>query len=317
MITPAAPGPALLGIETTGDPAMAMPWTYGGLPAIAFAGGPVAPRDCRSASSWSVDPALTRLWWPSRRNSSSSSRGWRTDADETIGGEGMSKFDQVKATAKFAGSLYREKAAASVRRLPPWRPQHPALPAGGPQGPVRDLRRHAGRYADASHPLGQLVHDELRVCTRYSATGGWAYVPSRKRGQDESLSFLERNPPDHTRLRRLASPAFSKSHGDVRPRIEKAVHRLVDDLERRALDGDGTFDLVRLRLAPADPGHHRPARHAGRRSEAFAPYGAALGGALDGVRSLDTRVSCTPTRELERLFADLFELAGASRATTW
>ena len=39
VITPAAPGPAPLGIETTGDPAMAMPWTYGGLPAIALPAG--------------------------------------------------------------------------------------------------------------------------------------------------------------------------------------------------------------------------------------------------------------------------------------
>jgi Asp-tRNA(Asn)/Glu-tRNA(Gln) amidotransferase A subunit family amidase len=39
VITPAALGPAPVGIETTGDPAMAMPWTYAGLPAVALPAG--------------------------------------------------------------------------------------------------------------------------------------------------------------------------------------------------------------------------------------------------------------------------------------
>jgi Asp-tRNA(Asn)/Glu-tRNA(Gln) amidotransferase A subunit family amidase len=39
VITPAALGPAPVGIETTGNPAMAMPWTYAGLPAIALPAG--------------------------------------------------------------------------------------------------------------------------------------------------------------------------------------------------------------------------------------------------------------------------------------
>jgi Asp-tRNA(Asn)/Glu-tRNA(Gln) amidotransferase A subunit family amidase len=39
VITPAALGPAPVGIETTGNPAMALPWTYVGLPAIALPAG--------------------------------------------------------------------------------------------------------------------------------------------------------------------------------------------------------------------------------------------------------------------------------------
>jgi len=38
-ISPAAPGPAAEGIATTGDPAMNLPWTYAGLPAIALPAG--------------------------------------------------------------------------------------------------------------------------------------------------------------------------------------------------------------------------------------------------------------------------------------
>ncbi len=36
LVTPAARGAAPIGIETTGDPAMAMPWTFAGLPAVAL-----------------------------------------------------------------------------------------------------------------------------------------------------------------------------------------------------------------------------------------------------------------------------------------
>jgi len=39
LVAPAAPGPAPLGIDSTGDPAMARPWTYAGLPAISLPGG--------------------------------------------------------------------------------------------------------------------------------------------------------------------------------------------------------------------------------------------------------------------------------------
>src|SRR5690606_29267547 len=35
-IAPAAVGPPLLGLESTGDPVMALPWTHAGLPALAL-----------------------------------------------------------------------------------------------------------------------------------------------------------------------------------------------------------------------------------------------------------------------------------------
>lgn len=38
-LTPAAPGPAPLGLETTGNPVMNLPWTHSGMPAIALPAG--------------------------------------------------------------------------------------------------------------------------------------------------------------------------------------------------------------------------------------------------------------------------------------
>jgi Asp-tRNA(Asn)/Glu-tRNA(Gln) amidotransferase A subunit family amidase len=38
-ITPAAPGPAPHGLESTGDPVMNMPWTQSGLPSVTLPSG--------------------------------------------------------------------------------------------------------------------------------------------------------------------------------------------------------------------------------------------------------------------------------------
>ncbi len=59
-ISPAAPGPAPEGIESTGDPAMNLPWTYGGLPTIGLPSG------------WSADELplgiqLTGTWYGDER----------------------------------------------------------------------------------------------------------------------------------------------------------------------------------------------------------------------------------------------------------
>ena len=41
-LSPAAPGPAPEGLTSTGDPAMNLPWTHAGLPAIALPAGRAA-----------------------------------------------------------------------------------------------------------------------------------------------------------------------------------------------------------------------------------------------------------------------------------
>ena len=40
-VSPAAPGPAPEGIDSTGDPAMNAPWTYAGMPAVTVPAGDV------------------------------------------------------------------------------------------------------------------------------------------------------------------------------------------------------------------------------------------------------------------------------------
>ncbi|MBK1784286.1 cytochrome P450 [Prauserella cavernicola] len=56
----------------------------------------------------------------------------------------------------------------------------------------------------------------------------------------EGLSMLDRDPPDHTRLRKLVSKAFTpRSVEALRPRIEQLVDGMLDDIERQ-----GAVDLV-------------------------------------------------------------------------
>ncbi|MFY9915397.1 MAG: amidase [Nocardioidaceae bacterium] len=66
VLTPAALGPAPVGIETTGNPAMALPWTYAGLPAISLPSGTTAaglPLGVQVVGRRGDDEALVALAW--------------------------------------------------------------------------------------------------------------------------------------------------------------------------------------------------------------------------------------------------------------
>ncbi len=63
-------------------------------------------------------------------------------------------------------------------------------------------------------------------------------------------SVIGMDPPEHTRLRRLVSRAFTpRSVERLRPTVEAIAHRLLDDAVRRARAG-GEVDLVRDYAAP-------------------------------------------------------------------
>ncbi|HEY1487383.1 MAG TPA: cytochrome P450, partial [Micromonosporaceae bacterium] len=218
-------------------------------------------------------------------------------------------MSKLSATAKFAGGLYRQRigmvSAGYLRR-----------------DPMALLTMRPGRinpYAiyDRMRAQGTLVPTRLgnwsttshRVCNsvlrdrRFGVTPADAPPP----GPDElDLSFLSMNPPDHTRLRRLALPAFSpKAVATYRERIVATVGDLLDAAAAR-----GNFDLVSDFAAPLpiavitdllgipDAG-----------TDEFARVGAIIGGALDGVKSLrHAAVLQANAEKLDALFQNLFEL---------
>jgi P450-derived glycosyltransferase activator len=213
---------------------------------------------------------------------------------------------QLRQTAKFATGLYRERATwayhgyvrhdplAQLRtragRADPYR-IYERIRAAGPMSPTR-----LGNWMTPSHDLCSRVLRDRRFGVR-PADG----PPP---GDDFDLSFLEMNPPEHTRLRRLVAPAFSpKQMAAYRPRIEKTVHQLLDE-------ADGEFDLVRRFAAPLPIAVISDLLGVpSGRADDFARFGATIGSALDGIRSMShARDLMAASAELERLFSELFDL---------
>lgn len=119
------------------------------------------------------------------------------------------------------------------------------------------------------------------------------------------LSFLDRDPPDHTRLRRLAAPAFG-------PRAIAGYEPLVRDVGRDLLEaalGRGQFDLV------ADFATPLPVAVITRmlgvdeaETATLARHGQAVAAAIDGIQSVwHLRRLLVATRDLDVMFARLIE----------
>jgi len=161
------------------------------------------------------------------------------------------------------------------------------------QGPIS--RTPMGNFQTVSH---QVVNDVLRD-RRFGVE-----VDGGPGGHQ--LSFLQLDPPDHTRLRRFAAPSFSprnvSAFGD---RVQAVVDQLLD-----AAPAEEPFDLVSTLAAPMpiavitdllgipDAG-----------ADEFAHYGTTIGSALSGVQSIaHARRLMAAERQLARIFTELFEL---------
>ncbi|PWV55158.1 cytochrome P450 [Nocardiopsis sp. L17-MgMaSL7] len=126
-------------------------------------------------------------------------------------------------------------------------------------------------------------------------------VPEQYRVVD--LSFLQRDPPDHTRLRKLARPAFSpRRMTEYRAEIEKITADLLDGVLAR----DG-FDLMRDFAQPLPIKVISRLLGVPERDDAdFVRIGYVIGGALDGASSArHLREIQDATAELDQLFARL------------
>ncbi|WP_329518603.1 cytochrome P450 [Spirillospora sp. NBC_01491] len=115
--------------------------------------------------------------------------------------------------------------AASVLGFDPFAPafhadpyaQYRRLAAGGPL-----CRTPAGLWVTTSHGLCERVLRDPRFGHRPESGGVWRGQAGRNR------SFLTLDPPDHTRLRRLVSKAFTaRLVRRLRPRIEELVDGLL------------------------------------------------------------------------------------------
>jgi cytochrome P450 len=229
--------------------------------------------------------------------------GWR--ADLRLG---------TRIVAMRAGGMALALRGDPVARLMhrPWRldpyPVYAALRAPGGM-----VRSRTGISVVAAHADCLAVLRDRRFGVRLS-DGRVPFAPeadASAAGADAApsilepldLSLLALDPPDHTRLRRLAQPTFAPRRLEqYRATARTVAARLLDHAAAR-----GTFDLVADLAAPlpiavisellAIPDVDTPR---------FARWGRALGAALDGVRSVrHAHVLAAATADLRALFADL------------
>jgi len=209
--------------------------------------------------------------------------------------------------ARFAGSLYGDRVRLAVD--------------GARGDSFARLRGRAGRVDPYSvyetiraeggwvtTRLGNLATVDHAACSTLLRSRRFGVQPEgHVPGPDDEvdLSFLDRNPPDHTRLRRLASRAFSPRRvADYRRRVEKVVDSLLDDV----VSGD-EVDLVASYAAPLPIAVITELLGiSDADTAAFTRYGSAIGGALGGIRSLGhARELARADAELDALFDALFE----------
>lgn len=221
----------------------------------------------------------------------------------------MSTTTKALQTAKFLSGMYTERARvlywAHVRgdlfsRL--------VLPNGHPdpyeiyeemrkRGPMLPTR--LGNYSTTSH---RLCNDVLRSRKFGVTPEDGSEDLANQAGLD--LSLLELNPPDHTRIRRLAAPAFTpRRMSGYAGLVEQAIQQLLDACERQH-----EFDLMAFFAAPLpiavvthllglpnDPGR-------------FRRLGSTIARALDGIWSLgQARTLAAADAELRTTFVELLE----------
>jgi cytochrome P450 len=206
----------------------------------------------------------------------------------------------------FAASLYRERARIAynghLRRQPMALLQ---LSKGRADPyPLYEQIRRSGPLAVYGNDWSSVSH---RVCGAVLRDRRFGTHPDDGTGAEGSeLSFLGMNPPDHTRLRRLAAPAFSpKAVASYAGRIESTVGALLDQAEAA-----GEFDLVSGFAAPLPIAVITDLLGVpDSDSAAFARYGALIGSALGGIRSLRHASQLAASEApLLQLFQTIFEL---------
>lgn len=213
----------------------------------------------------------------------------------------------MTSAARFARALYADRAvtAYAAARGDAFAQLRGRQGRVDPYAVYERIRAEGGMVTTR---LGNLATVDHAACSAVLRSRRYGVRPDdAPTGPDEEfdLSFLDRDPPDHTRLRRLASPAFSpKRVAGYRVSIEKVVDGLLDEAAAA-----GEVDLVSAFAAPVPIAVITellgiPDADAA----AFTAYGTAIGGALGGIRSLGHAAELSRAdAELDALFDSLFE----------
>jgi cytochrome P450 len=220
------------------------------------------------------------------------------------------RSEQLSRAARFTAQLYGGRARGAfdvhVRRNEFARLS--AVGDGDPY-PIYDRIRAAGPFV--ATPSGHLATADHAICKEILRDRRFGVEPEGAVPPEPAFdrSLLTRNPPEHTRLRRLIAPALSARRlADFTVLIEKTVGGFLDDAAKT-----GTFDVMpalaellpvavinRLLGIPDEDG------------AVLATYGEALGSAAAGFRSpRHARDVMVAAKAMVRLFEDVIELRRA------
>lgn len=213
---------------------------------------------------------------------------------------------QLRQAVGFSAKLYGGRARGlvdvHVRRNEFARLS--AVGAGDPY-PIYDRIRAAGAFVTT--PSGHLASADHAVCKQVLRNRRFGVEPEGAARPEPALdrSLLTRNPPDHTRLRRLIAPALSAGRlAEFTRMIERTVDRLLDDVP-----ADGSFDVMPALAEPLPVAVINELLGIPlEEGTVLASYGETLGGAAAGFRSLrQARDVMVAAKGMVRLFEEVIE----------
>jgi cytochrome P450 len=143
-------------------------------------------------------------------------------------------MESAAPPAEHLGADYFQHPLAYFSRM---REERPVTPVTLPHG---DRVWLVTRYADVRAALAdpRLHKDWAGKLT------GPDWVPDEVTGY-LAVHMLNSDPPDHTRLRKLVTKAFTARRvAGLRPRVEAITGSLLDAIEARAAAGEDTVDLI-------------------------------------------------------------------------
>lgn len=210
----------------------------------------------------------------------------------TAGFLGQIYWQRAKVTyeARVRGDLFSRLVLPSDRTDP--YAIYEQMRARGPM-----LLTRMGNYTTTSYPIArEVLRSRAFGVTPIDGT------PDLTHNEALDLSLLQLNPPDHSRIRRLAGPAFTpRRMAGYAALVDAAIDRLLD---RVALDGE--FDLMEAFASPLPIAVMTNLLGLPDEPEKFRHLGSTIARALDGIWSLgQARTLAAADAELRRTFTAL------------
>lgn len=218
---------------------------------------------------------------------------------------------QAVGIGRFAVGIYTNRAQNLYHGLVKGDPLSQLQLAMGRADPHAVYERMRALGPVLPTRLGNLSSTSYEVCQQVLRSRAFGVTdPAAPRAAEDmlDLSLLALNPPDHTRLRRLAAPAFTpRRMAGYETLVEAAIDRLLDPLV-----GRDTFDLVTTFASPLPIAVITKMLGLADEPDRLRRVGATVASALDGVHSLRHAVQLfLADRQMRASFAALLVRAAA------